>query len=84
MAKHLAIILSSIILSGCMTRYITPELPIPLVCDEWTYPAISSVELACITPDTYDKLVVRDTEKTAQIAELCAIIQAHNDRLEKP
>jgi len=79
MAKHLAIILSSILLTGCMTRYITPELPEPLVCAEWTYPTISSSELECVSMDTYERLVLRDTEKTAQIAELCAIIEAHND-----
>ena len=83
MAKPLAIILSSILLTGCMTKYIQAELPEPMVCDEWVYPSISRTELACITPDTYDKLVIRDTEKTGQIAELCAIIQAHNDKLEQ-
>lgn len=82
MAKSLAIILSSILLSGCASTS-TGLLPEPLVCETWTYPIISSTELECVTFDTYEKLVLRDTEKTLHIAELCAIIQNHNDSQER-
>lgn len=82
MAKSLAIILSSILMSGCATTS-TGLLPEPLVCETWTYPTISSGELDCVSHNTYEKLVLRDTEKTLHIEELCAIIQNHNDSQEQ-
>lgn len=77
-AKNLAIILSSLLVVGCASTF-TGTLPEPLVCETWTYPTIASVELECLAFDTYERMVIRDTEKTLHIDELCAIIRNHND-----
>lgn len=82
MAVRLAIILSSLLLSGCATTS-TGALPLPLACEDPAYPTISSGELECLTFDTYERLVLRDTQKTLHIDELCAIIRNHNDSQER-
>lgn len=82
MAKNLAIILSSALLCGCASTF-TGTLPLPLVCDTWTYPTITAEELECISSDAYERMVIRDTEKTLHIDELCAIIRNHNDSQEQ-
>lgn len=77
MAKNLAIILSSLCMSACATMT-TGTLPEPLVCDTYVYPTIASAELECLAFDTYERMVIRDTEKTLHIDELCEIILSHN------
>ena len=68
--------ISIILVSGCTSvEYLYPELPLP---EPPLLPAMSAAELECVSADTYEKLLLRETRRKNDADTLRAIIIEHN------
>lgn len=78
----LALLAVTIILPGCglqPTHAISEPLPLPV---RPLLPALSASDIACLSDDTYKRLVIRDRLRREYAEELEAIILATHDGID--
>lgn len=72
-----ALLVSALLLSGCVTKtvYLTTPLPHP----EWpVLPPVTVPELACLADESYGNLLLRETRLRNHALRLEKIIEEHN------
>lgn len=75
------VFLAVLLLSACTkTVFITPELPLPPVP---VVPTVFATEMECLTPESYEAILLRETRLMNYIHTLRDIITTHNDSAAK-
>jgi hypothetical protein len=72
----IAMIIVAVVIPGCSpqpTRYVSEPLPLPV---RPVLPALSANDIACLSDDTYKRLLARDLLRRQYAEELEAIIRA--------